>query len=278
MNIRNLRAEGRKRLKEAGIDSHAIDADVLLMHLLGIDKNTLLTEPDKYVDKPVAAEFWRLVDRRCDNVPVQYIVGKCEFMSLEFILDENVLIPRPDTEILVETVLAKEKETVNGLEIGVGSGCISISLEHYAPNITMLGVDISAAAVEIAGKNSQRLSKGKFIVSDMFDNVPRGTIFDFLVSNPPYIPSDVILKLEENVREYEPKLALDGGPDGLMFYRDICEKAKEYLADGGRIYFEIGHDQGNSVKHILCKAGFFGINIVKDLAGKDRVVYGHLPG
>jgi len=316
--LSQLRDIGRKTLKAADIKSYTIDTDVLLMFILSIDKNALLTRQDMAVSKTDADIFCNMLERRCKKTPIQYIIGKCEFMSLEFLLDENVLIPRPDTEILVETVLAAEKApNTRGLEIGIGSGCISVSIEYYGKNINMTGVDISPAAVKIAKKNSTIVNIAnstchsnstcrsnsarypcpichpcstchsgldpesistdydKFFVSDLYKNVPRGT-FCFIVSNPPYIKTDEIDALEHNVKGYEPITALDGGIDGLDFYRKITNRAAEYLSDSGRIYFEIGHDQAVDVSEILKAAGFVDINVKKDLAGKDRVVFGRL--
>ena len=279
--VNNLRAMGRSLLKEAGIDSYAIDVDVdvLLMHVLDFDKNTLLTNLDRFADDAQAGEFSRLIDARSNNVPIQYLTGKCEFMSLEFAVDENVLIPRPDTEILVETVLTQETSgSVEGLEIGVGSGCVSISLEYHGINISMRGVDIDEAAVQTTVYNWKRIFKGsilqrdKFFVSNLFENVPRGTFFDFIVSNPPYIETEEIGRLGSSVKDYEPRIALDGGADGLEFYRRIVGQAREYLADEGRIYFEIGYNQARAVEEILASAGYVDIVVLDDYAGRNRVV------
>jgi release factor glutamine methyltransferase len=276
--ISDLRAAGRSLLKEAGIAGYEIEADALLMHVLDIDKNTLLTNLDRFADYTHADEFSRLIGARSSSVPIQYITGKCDFMSLEFVVDENVLIPRPDTEILVETILEQEEAgPVNGFEIGLGSGCVSISLEYHGTNMTMQGADISEAAVQMTALNWKRIFKGsilhrdKFFVSDLFQNVPRGTLFDFIVSNPPYIETEEIEGLDSCVKDYEPKIALDGGADGLEFYRRIAEQAGEYLKDKGRIYFEIGYNQARAVKEILAFAGYVDIVILNDYAGKNRV-------
>ena len=275
--IGSLRTTARSLLKEAGIISYMIDVDALLMHVLNIDKNTLLTglrRPviDNHIDK-----FMCLVETRCSHMPIQQLTGKCEFMSLEFAVDHNVLVPRPDTEILVEAILKAEKiEDTKGLEIGVGSGCISISLEYYSKDIEMYGVDISPEAVKIANKNHNSIQcsdrKDIFIISDLFKNVPRGTFFDFVVSNPPYIETDEIELLDSCVKDFEPRDALDGGKDGLKFYREIVEQAKDYLKKDGRIYFEIGYNQAQAVKDILATAGYVDIKVLNDYAGKDRVV------
>jgi len=246
------------------------------MHVLDIDKNTLLTNLDRPMSDIHADKFMQMVNARCGNVSIEYLTGKCEFMSLEFAVNPNTLIPRPDTEILVETILAAEKnDNTRGLEIGIGSGCISISLEYYAQNITMGGVDICPEAVKVAAKNYMRILSREsiFAVSDIFENVPRGTLFDFIVSNPPYIETEEIERLGSNVRDYEPRIALDGGADGLDYYRRIAEQGSDYLASDGRIYFEIGYNQARRVKNILSKAGYVDIMILSDYAGKDRVVW-----
>ena len=272
--ISELRSHGRQTLKSGGIESYHIDTDVLLMHVLAIDKNTLLTNPDMSIRGIDFIAFCKLIEQRRKKTPIQYITGKCEFMSLEFAVDENVLIPRPDTEILVETILAVESAPANGLEIGIGSGCISISLEYHANHIKMSGVDISAKAVEIATANQIAINNRphNFFVGNLFENVPRGT-FSFIVSNPPFICSDEIDVLEENVKGFEPRIALDGGADGLDFYHKIAKQAPHYLEQGGRIYFEIGYSQAADVTDILTSSGFVNVKIVKDLAGLDRVVW-----
>jgi len=272
MTIGSLRATSKSLLKEAGVDSYAIDADVLLMHVLDIDKNTLLTNPDRPVGSADADRFIELINARCNKTPVQYLTGKCEFMSLEFAVNPHVLIPRPDTEILVETILAAESDA-SGLEIGVGTGCISISLEHYGNNIIMHGVDISPEAVGVATLNAERFSASlRMTCSDLFENVPRGTLFDFIVSNPPYIETEEIGRLDSGVKDFEPRLALDGGVDGLDFYRRIVKQAWEYLASDGRIYFEIGYNQARAVGEILEATGYVDIVVIDDYAGKSRVV------
>lgn len=277
------RTHGRNALKQAGIASYALDADLLLMHATQVDLNTILTNPHMLVSDHAAAVFHDLIQQSCRHVPIQYILGKCEFMSLEFAVSSSVLIPRPDTEILVEAALATAaslQRPLHGLEIGVGSGCISISLAHHAENITMLGVDISPQALQIAQQNCVMHgvdSKVQLLQSDLFENVPRGTFFDLIISNPPYIKSGDIRALGTNVRDYEPHLALDGGMDGLDFYRRIASVAPQYLYEGGGVFLEIGHDQGGDVTGILVAAGFVDIEVMRDLAGRERVVRACLP-
>ena len=266
-----LRRMGRERLKQAGIAGYGLDADVLLMYVLQMDKNTLLTSPDKDIPDGAAAEYRKCLIKREGLMPVAYIVGKCEFMSLEFDINRHVLIPRPDTEVLVETILAAEN-AAEGLEIGIGSGCISVSLMFYNSQIAMDGADICPKAVAIARENACKHNvTANFFVSDVFENMPPRR-YDFIVSNPPYIPTGDIAALGLNVRGYEPANALDGGPAGLDFYRRVAA-GTNFLRKGGRIYFEIGHNQGRDVAEILSAAGFSEIGIKRDIAGKDRVVH-----
>ena len=276
--LSEYRAHGRDVLKQAGIESSSIDADLLLIHAAKIDLNTLLTDVHTPVCENAADVFLKLLEQRRNYTPIQHILGKCEFMSLDFAVTADVLIPRPDTEILVEVVLAlaaRLPRPLYGLEIGTGSGCISIALAHHAANITMLGVDISLKALRVAEQNRADHgldSKVELIQSDLFEDVPRGTPFDLIISNPPYIKTSDIGGLGKSVKNYEPYLALDGGMDGLEFYRRIACAAPDYLCEGGSIFLEIGHDQGGDVTSILAAAGFVDIEVVQDLTGKDRVV------
>ena len=276
MRIDELRARGRQVLKGLGIESFALDADLLIMHVMGFDKNELLINGGAPVPEGLVARFEEMLARRCKFEPMQYILGRCEFMSLEFLVNENVLIPRGDTEILVETVLANEANA-RGLEIGVGSGCVSISIAHYGEGIEMLGVDICPGALRVAALNGERLAGDggpEFALSDLFEGIAPGRTFDFIVSNPPYIRTGEIAGLGAGVRDYEPVAALDGGVDGLDFYRRIAARAGGYLVRGGRIYFEIGCEQGEDVANLLSEHGFYSVRVVKDLAGLDRVVWG----
>jgi len=305
MTINALRAFGRKQLKDAGISSYLIDADALLLHVLEIDKNTLLTQEDKMADEEAANTYFELISNACAKMPIEHILGRGEFMSLEFILNEHVLIPRIDTEILVNTVLKNESHAI-GLEIGVGSGCIAVALEYYGTNLTVYGVDVSGEAIWIATQNWMRIammrntanellygdksgsgcdrkikiedafSNRKYINSNLFENIPSGMHFDFIVSNPPYIETDEITMLDDSVKQYEPIIALDGGTDGMDFYRRICAEAPKYLTEDGRIYFEIGYNQGEEVKKIVSDAGFVDVMTLKDTGNRDRVVWGRM--
>ena len=227
--------------------------------------------------------FRKMICLRSQRIPLQQITGHQEFMGLDFLVNEHVLCPRQDTEVLVETVLKAlpeinvirrdEDAELQILDLCAGSGCIGISLERLAPvPINVLAADISDEAIAVAKANAQGLGCECYhiIKSDLFEQIT-GT-FDVIVSNPPYIPSADIETLEDEVRLHEPRLALDGDEDGLAFYRRISEAAPEHLKAGGRIYYEIGYDQGEAVSQILAENGFTDIRVIKDLAGLDRVV------
>ena len=216
-----------------------------------------------------------MIERRKINMPTQYILGRCEFMGLTIKVNKNVLIPRCDTEILVETVLSyAKKEDINSvIDIGTGSGCIPISLKKFGIK-DVSAVDISEEALAIAKHNAKENSTDiKFIKSDLFKNVPK-CMFDAIVSNPPYIERDVINELSKEVKNYEPLIALDGGMDGLVFYKKIIEQSKNYLRVGGRIFFEIGYNQSEALHKMMEENSFKEIETIKDLAKLDRVVTG----
>ncbi len=221
-----------------------------------------------------------LANRRLHGEPIQYIIGGTEFMSLNFWVDKNVLIPRPETELLVETVIERLRrqgtEGAGIVDVGSGSGCIGISLAHYLTDIHVTGIDISPEAVALAQRNAERNRVEKrvhFIIHDICRGFPPlNHPVDFVVSNPPYIPTQEISNLQIEVAGYEPFAALDGGEDGLLFYRSIAGSAP--LKAGGGLAFEIGFDQGADVADIMERAGFAGIEILQDLEQRDRVVIG----
>ena len=262
-------------LKEAGFAEAESDARLLLEYIAGINRNDLILKGDEELDEEVFDRLKEAVSERLRFVPVQHITGYQNFMGLEFAVNENVLIPRQDTETLVEEVLRLGLSGVDVLDMCTGSGCILLSILKYSHDFKGTGVDISDKALEVARRNSEELGiAASFLQSNLFDNLSKEMQFDIIVSNPPYIRSDVIPTLMEEVREHEPRIALDGEKDGLAFYRRIVGAAPEYLRHGGRLYFEIGYDQGQAVSELMQAAGFGDINVVKDLAGLDRVVYG----
>ena len=218
--------------------------------------------------------IYNLVNERLTGRPLAYILGKSNFYGRDFLVREGCLIPRCETEELVEVIL-KEVHSGNGLEIGVGSGAISITLMLENENIKMQGVDISKEALDIAVENNEKLGAGaKIYKSNLYSNVPKEK-FDFIVSNPPYILSNDINFLEDEVKNYEPLIALDGGIDGLDFYRKIIEKAPQYLVRSGRIFFEIGIGEAKSIKELL-EYKFKDVTVLKDLAGVERIIYATL--
>lgn len=278
--VQTLRRYGIALLKDAGTESPAADAGLILMFALKIDKTQLLVS-DAPVKEDKAERCRQLLHRRAQGEPVQYVIGKCEFMSLEFEVNRDTLIPRPDTEILVEWVLRRESADKNCplsiLDIGTGSGCIAVSLAHYLPKAQVTALDISDGALRTAERNAERLGVGErveFCNWDILQGFPMNCErFDYIVSNPPYIPPEEIEQLQPEVREFEPYRALYGGQDGLQFYRAIIKSAAEYLNISGVLVFEVGHKQAEAVAGLLAANGnFTPAELSKDLAGIDRVV------
>lgn len=272
MRYLELYQQGREALMQAGIDEASLDARLLLEFCCETDHNTLLVHPELEIEAKQEIRYNELIVKRRKHVPLQYLTGQQEFMGLSFLVNENVLVPRQDTEILVEEVLREPFDGADILDMCTGSGCILLSLLHYSNECHGVGVDLSPLALEVAKKNAERLgiTQTHFVESDLFERVEGK--FDILVSNPPYICSSVIPMLMTQVRDYEPIMALDGKEDGLFFYRRIIEEAKDYLRAGARLYFEIGYDQAEAVSGILGAAGYEQIKVCKDYAGLDRVV------
>lgn len=278
MIYRECYDKARALLEDAGLEEAALDARLLLEHVCSTNRNDLLVHGDREVTAEQQEQFFDAIRRRQARIPLQHITGVQEFMGLEFAVNEHVLIPRQDTEILVEEVMKDEYDGSRILDMCTGSGCILISLLHYSNWCRGVGVDISASALEVAEQNACKLlpqeKRPTFIESDLFEKV-EGT-FDIIVSNPPYIRTAVINTLMPEVKEHEPMQALDGTEDGLFFYRKIVEEAPTYLNKGGRLYFEIGYDQGTEVSELMENAGFMQVRVIKDYAGLDRVVSGVL--
>jgi len=287
---------GVEQLEAEGIDNADCDIRILLEDLCGVDREELFLQGDKVISRRETEIFMNAVTRRMGHYPVQYITGKQDFMGLTFTVNPSVLIPRMDTEILVEEVLKELNDKSRILDMCTGSGCILLSLLYYSNDCEGVGVDISEEALSVARDNAGRLildetfdllfktggmgkkrldeSKIEFIESNLFNDV-KGK-FDIIVSNPPYIRSDVIPTLMEEVRDYEPMLALDGKEDGLYFYREIIKKSPTHLNGGGKLFFEIGYDQAEEVVKLMEEAGFKDITVVQDYAHLDRVVWGRI--
>ena len=220
-------------------------------------------------------EYESLVKKRAERIPLQYITGEQEFMGFTFHVNSSVLVPRQDTETLVEEAIKVIRPGMKVLDMCTGSGCILISIMKNVPDIEGLGCDISKQALIVAKENAKLNEvSANFERSDLFENVME--TYDVIVSNPPYIPTEEILTLMPEVSQFEPMQALDGREDGLYFYRKIVKECRNYLKPNGMILFEIGHDQGKAVSEMLTYAGFKEVSVVKDLAKNDRVVIGKL--
>ena len=265
-------------LKANNIENAIFEAHLILRHYLKMSPTDLLLKQESHIDNDIVSLIDSAVLRRLKNEPLQYILNSQEFMGLDFYVDKNVLIPRQDTEILVEHILNHFKgKPINAIDIGTGSGCIAVSVAHFNKNAYIRALDISSTALKVAKKNSvinnvsDRIS---FEVADIFEYRPYG-LYDLIVSNPPYIETNQITNLDKNVKDFEPVGALDGGLDGLDYYRHIVSVAPTFLKKGGMLAFEIGYTQGKQVSEMM-KENFSDIEIIKDLSGNDRVVSGIL--
>ena len=299
MIYRELAGLGKKRLQAAGLEDADTDALILFEHVTGIGRGRLLADGDREASERETDRYELLLEKRAAHIPTQYITGRADFMGLEFIVDRNVLIPRFDTEYLVEEMMRVVEDGASVLDVCTGSGCILLSLMRYKNGIKGTGTDISRAALDIAQQNEEAiffstraksprdkslhnadgLSEDVFrgmhisvdwIQSDMFEKVEGS--FDYIVSNPPYIRSEVVDTLMPEVREHEPRIALDGDHDGLRYYRTIAKEAGKHLKRSGRIFLEIGYDQGQAVTELLSEHGFTDVRVLKDYSHNDRVV------
>ena len=278
MTLNEAFRKGIEILKNAGIEAPAGDAGVLLCSVIHCDRAFLYAHSTDEVEQILLENYFSMLERRAGGMPLQYLTGKQEFMSLPFEVGSGVLVPRQDTELLVETVIKLCKEKGEGqqiLDIGTGSGCIAVSLAYYIPQCRVTAIDKMVDAIAIAQRNAQTnrmTDRIRFIKSNLFDEIA-GEKFDVIVSNPPYIRTDDIEGLQREVRYHEPMEALDGGLDGLYFYRRIIHEAPEFLEADGVLAFETGYDQAADVA-LLMVNDFSHIKIYKDLAGTDRVVLG----
>lgn len=275
MQYQELYRMGKDRLTKAKILEAELDARLLLEEVCGTDRNDLLVHGDKEIPPEQCDRYVEYIQRRQKREPLQQITGYQEFMGLRFKVTPDVLIPRQDTEILVEEVMRYVHDGMHILDMCTGSGCILLSLLKYSNDCEGTGCDISEPALKVAEENAKELSlNASFVQSNLFENISGK--YEFIVSNPPYIPTGVIPTLMEEVRDHEPVSALDGREDGLYFYREIVEKAGEFLHPGGMLFFEIGYDQAEKVSSLMREAGYQEVTVCKDLAGLDRVVYGTL--
>ena len=273
MTYREAIETGTRILQKENIADAKIDAWYLLQMACKIDRNFYYLHEEDELTAEQQSEYESTVHKRAEHVPLQYIIGEQEFMGLKFKVNSNVLIPRQDTETLVEEALRIAKPGMRVLDLCTGSGCIIISLAKNVADISCTGSDISKQALLVAKENAKANEvEVEWERSDLFENIS-GT-FDLIVSNPPYIPTGEIPGLMPEGRDFEPVDALDGKEDGLYFYRIITEKSPEYLTSDGYLYFEIGYDQGEAVSAMMRQCGYTQGEVIKDLAGNDRVVKG----
>jgi len=274
-SLKGLLADGAKMLTQAGIDEAELDARYILEYITGLNSAQYFIHSEDIIEKDKAEEFFRLIERRSKRIPLSYVIGTRDFFGLTFKVDENVLIPEQETELLVEEVI-KHSEGKSVLDMCTGSGCIAISIALFGKPSKVAASDISEKALEVARENAKSLKAGEisFIQGDMFENVTDK--FDIIVSNPPYIETGEIDELMPEVRDYIPRLALDGDIDGLKFYRIISKEAVKKLNKNGRIFYEIGYNQSRAVASILLENGFTDVKIMKDYSGLDRIVMAKL--
>ena len=282
MTYRELYEYGESRLSEAGIAEAGLDARLLLEYVCHADRNELILYADRERNS-MEEQFYRMViEKRALRIPLQHITGEQEFMGLSFQVNEHVLIPRQDTEILVEEAMRHLGDGMRILDLCTGSGCILLSLLKYSNECEGVGIDISEEALKTARENAEKLGlDAVFLAGDLFgplaDFVSERTpdrLFDMVVSNPPYIETAVIDTLMPEVRDHEPFCALDGGADGLQFYRRILAEAPAHMRRGAVLLFEIGCGQGEAVARLMQEAGFVQVEVLQDYAGLDRVVCG----
>jgi release factor glutamine methyltransferase len=285
--LRQTLAVGVQRLLHAGIDTARLDAEVLMGHVLGLTREQLLASADFLLGEVHLRPYRELLGRRLEREPIAYITGRQEFWSLEFRVSPDVLVPRPETERLVEIALPLARElpqihALQVLDIGTGSGAIAISLAKELPSAVIWATDVSPAALEIARSNAARngvAPRVRFFHGDLFDAIAElSGRFDLIVSNPPYICSAEMDALEPEVSRWEPRDALDGGTDGLDFYRRIARQARDYLTPNGAVAVEVGADMGKEVSRLFSAGGYTGVAISQDYAGRDRVVVARLAG
>ncbi|MCL2718182.1 MAG: peptide chain release factor N(5)-glutamine methyltransferase [Lachnospiraceae bacterium] len=281
MKYHKLYEIGKNKLIAAGILEAELDSRLLLEAVCGTSKHDLLVNGERELSAGQIQTYVNHINKRENRIPLQYILGEQEFMGLKFLVTPDTLIPRQDTETLVEEVKRHLHDGQTILDMCTGTGCILLSLLYYSNNCLGWGVDISAAALDVAGRNEERIASlprpappikpVKWIKSDLFSEISGQ--FDIIVSNPPYIPTATIGTLMPEVCEHEPHLALDGKQDGLYFYRKIIDQSSQYLKRGGMLFLEIGCGQATDVTALMVERGFYDTVVIKDLAGHDRVVY-----
>jgi len=277
-SIRQFLEEAVSSMRGSGIETPLLDAEILLSNTIGCSRAELLCRIDNELQDDIAGRFHEAIMRRVRREPLAYITGVREFYGLTYCVTPATLIPRPETEFLVETAVTALEGLLSPdvVDVGVGSGCIGISIAKCLPNVQVYGSDLSRDALEVARKNAEVLEVGdrvRFVQGDLLSPF-KGMKFDLIVSNPPYIPSSDLATLQPEVSKYEPCTALDGGEDGLDAYRRLADSAPGYLREGGSLVVEIGAGQSASVQAIFRLSGFSNVAVKKDYAGIDRVIAG----
>lgn len=277
MKLYELNEKISSQLQENGIQEAELEAFYIIEHIFDLSRSAFFLKKMEEAEPKQVEKCLEIAKLRASHKPLQYIFGKQEFMGLTFHVTEDVLIPRQDTEGLVEKIISLTKPGMKVLDMCTGSGCIAVSLQKLAKDIQVTAVDISSKALEIAKENAKlNQAEVTFIESDMFEHITEK--YDIIVSNPPYIKSDVIDTLMSEVKDYEPRLALDGYEDGLYFYRKLAKESGNYLNPNGMLCLEIGYDQGTEVAALLKENSFTEVRVEKDLCGLDRNVYGKIGG
>jgi protein-(glutamine-N5) methyltransferase, release factor-specific len=273
-SYRKLLTKAANILKDANIENIEYDIKTILRDTFDIDYNKFVMDMDNEfeADKSLEYEFISRIEKRKKHIPLQYIINKQNFYGLDLYVNESVLIPRYDTENIVDCIVKdfEGSKDISVLDLCTGSGCIAISLKKHGFE-KVFALDISDKALEVAKHNAYIHNADiTFIKSDLYKELPNDIRFDLIVSNPPYIRTGEIEKLDDEVKDFEPKLALDGGKDGLDFYKKILNLSKDFINKNGSLYFEIGYDQAKDVVDLAKKEGYYNIKIIKDLSGKDR--------
>lgn len=281
MVVKDIISRGMELINKKEYSNPYLETILVLSKLLDVDKNYIYVHGDKEIEESIIIEFFDIMKKRVKGYPLQYLLNEVDFMGLTFYLEEGVLIPRPDTEIMVEFIIDNidEDEDINILDIGVGCGAIGLSIAKYCPNAKIFGIDIDDTPIRLSNKNKDllKVENASFYQGDLFEALEKNNIgerFQLIVSNPPYIKTSDIEDLQIEVKDHEPLIALDGGVDGLDFYRKISKRAPYYLLPKGILIYEIGYNQGTQVRDILNSEGFKNISILKDYQGYDRIVYG----
>lgn len=275
MTYREAMEFGGRMLAQAGVEDAKLDAWLLLEMVCKINRTFYYSHMEEVLAVEQQSEYEIAIRKRAERIPLQYITGEQEFMGLNFKVNSNVLIPRQDTEALVEEALKICQPGMKILDLCTGSGCIAISLMKNAHGMTVIGSDISKQALLVAKENGKiHEVEIDWVRSNLYENINER--FDLIVSNPPYIAQEEILGLMPEVRDFEPVGALDGGIDGLDFYRQIIAQSQDYLNQDGYLYLEIGYDQGPAVTNMMCAAGYREVSVIKDLAHHERVVKGRM--